>query len=58
MYGLNEELGRNRGRKIKLECSLCWDQYGNVSLVLWEFSVFSSTRVIFMKHLQELLDND
>ena len=46
----NEELGRHRGRKVKTE---------NVSHVLWECSVYSSTRVrlaCFIKKLQELLD--
>ena len=33
-HGLNEELGRHRGR----ECSLCGDECENVSHVLWECS--------------------
>ena len=36
MHGLNEELGRHRGRDGKTECSLCWDECENVSHVLWE----------------------
>ena len=33
-HGLNEELGRHRGREGKTECSLC----ENVNHVLWECS--------------------
>ena len=35
---LNEELGRNRGREGKTECSLCGDLRENVSHVFWECS--------------------
>ena len=58
MYGLNEELGRHRGREGKTECSLCGDECENVSHVLGECSTFSSTRASFMKKLQELLEDD
>ena len=37
-HGLNEELGRHRGRKGKTE-SECWDECENMSHVLWECSV-------------------
>ena len=36
--GLNEELGRHRGREGKTECSLCGNECENVSHVLWEYS--------------------
>ena len=39
-HGLNEELGRHRGREGKTECSLCGNECENVSHVLWE-GVFS-----------------
>ena len=55
MHGLNEELGSNRGREGKTECSLCGDECENVSHVLWECSAYSSTRACFIKKLQELL---
>ena len=58
MHGLNEELGRHRGREGKTECSLCGDECENVSHVLWECSAYSSTRACFMKKLQELLEDD
>ena len=40
MHGLNEELGRHRGREGKMECSLCGDECENVSHVLWECSAY------------------
>ena len=56
-HGLNEELGRHRGREGKTECSLCGNECENVSHVLWECSAYSSTRASFMKKLQELLED-
>ena len=56
-HGLNEELGRHRGRD-KTECSLCGNECENVSHVLWECSVYSSTRASFMKKLQKFLEYD
>ena len=58
MHGLNEELGRHRGREGKTECSLCGDECENVSHVLWECSAYSSTRACFIKKLQELLEDE
>ena len=57
-HGLNEELGRHRGREGKTECSLCGNECENVSHVLWECSAYSSTRASFMKKLQEFLEDD
>ena len=57
-HGLNEELGRHRGREGKTECSLCGDECENVSHVLWECSAYSSTRACFIKKLQELLEDE
>ena len=57
-HGLNEELGRHRGREGKTECSLCGNECENVSHVLWEYSAYSITRNSFMKKLQELLKDD
>ena len=54
-HGLNEELGRHRGREGKTECSLCGNECENVSHVLWECSAYSRPRASFMKKLQELL---
>ena len=49
-HGLNEELGRHRGREGKTECSLCGDECENVSHVLLELFLF--------KKLQELLEDE
>ena len=57
-HGLNEELGRHRGKEGKTEYSLCGNECENVSHVLWECSAYSSTRASFMKKLQELLEDD
>ena len=40
-HGLNEELGRHRGREGKTECSLCGNACENVSHVLWECSAYT-----------------
>ena len=56
-HGLNEELGRHRGREGKMECSLCGDECENVSHVLWEYSAYN-TGPNFMTKLQELLEDD
>ena len=57
-HGLNEELGRHRGREGKTGSrSLGENECENVSHVLWECSAYSSTRASFMKKLQELLED-
>ena len=45
-HSLNEELGRHRGREGRMECSLFGNECENVSHVLRECSVYSSTRAI------------
>ena len=35
-HGLNEELGRHRGREGKVECTLCGAECESVVHVLWE----------------------
>ena len=47
-HGLNEELGRHRGREGKTECSLCGDECENVSHVLRECSAYTVDREIFV----------
>ena len=37
-HGLNEELGRHRGREGNKECELCGNECESVSHVLWECS--------------------
>ena len=54
-HGLNEELGRHRGREGKSACTLCGAECESVVHVLWECSTYDSSRVIFVEHLRELL---
>ena len=51
MHGLNEELGRHKGREGKTKCSLCGDECENVSHVLWKCLAYSSTRACFIMKL-------
>ena len=53
--GLNEELGRHRGREGKSECTLCGAECESVVHVLWECTAYNSSRASFMEKLQELL---
>ena len=55
MHGLNEELGRYRGREGKVECTLCGAECKSVVHVLWECPAYSNCRLTFLKKLQELL---
>ena len=41
-HGLNEELGRHRGREGKKECVLCGDECESVSHTLWDCSAYRS----------------
>lgn len=43
-HGLNEELGRHRGREGVKECELCDAECESVSHVLWECQAYSSVR--------------
>ena len=51
-HGLNEELGRHRGREGKSECTLCGAECESVVHVLWECTAY---RASFTEKLQELL---
>ena len=55
MHGLNEELGRHRGREGKSECTLCGTECESVVHALWECSAYSSSKASFMVKLEELL---
>ena len=53
-HGLNEELGRHRGRSP--ECTFCGAECESVVHVLWECTACSSSsRASFTEKLQELL---
>ena len=54
-HGLNEELGRHRGREGRKECLLCDDECESVSHVLWDCPVYNTLRNDFLCKLQELL---
>ena len=54
-HGLNEELGKHRGREGKSECTLCGAECESVVHVLWECTTYSSSRASFTEKLQELL---
>ena len=50
-HGLNEELGRHRGRERKVECTLCGAECESVVHVSLECSAYGSFRLM----LQELI---
>ena len=57
-HGLNEELGRHRGREGMKECLLCDDECESVSHVLWECPANSSLRDNFLVALQGMLGDE
>ena len=54
-HGLNEELGRYRGREGKVECTMCDAECENVIHVLWDCPAYSSCRLEFLEKLQQIL---
>ena len=54
-HGLNEELGRHRGREGESECILCGAECESVVHVLWECTAYCGSRASFTEKLQELL---
>ena len=54
-HGLHDELRRHRGRERESECTLCGAECESVVHVLWECSVYSSSRASFMVKLEERL---
>ena len=55
LYGLNEELGRHRGREGRKECLLCDAECESVSHVLWDGPAYVSIRSAFMLELRREL---
>ena len=53
--GLNEELGRHRGRNGRTECVLCGDECESVFYVLWECPAYKDSREEFMIKLRSTL---
>ena len=54
-HGLNEELGRRRGREGNSECTLCGAECESVVHMLWECTAYNSSKASFTEKLQELL---
>ena len=54
-HGLNEELGRHRGRNGRTECVLCGDECESVVHVLWECPAYKDSKEEFMKENHTLL---
>ena len=52
-HGLNEELGRHRGRNGRTECGLCGDECESVVHVLWECPAYKDSREEFRPTLGE-----
>ena len=57
-HGLNEELGRHRGREGKYVCNLCGEDCESVSHFLRNCPVNSEHRALFLEHLKNNLGND
>ena len=53
--GLNEELGRHRGKNDDRQCKLCRGESESVVHVLWECPAYDSIRNNFMVELENLL---
>ena len=53
--GLNEELGRHRGKNDDRRCKLCRGECESVVHVLWECPAYDSIRNNFMVELENLL---
>ena len=49
-HGLNEELGRHRGREGKVKCTLCGAECKSIVHVLWECPAYSNCRLTFLKN--------
>ena len=54
-HGLNEELGRHRGRNGRTKCVLCGDECESVVHVLWECPAYKDSREEFMIKLRSTL---
>ena len=51
-HGLNEELGRHRGRNGRTECVLCGDECESIVHILWECPAYKDSREAFMNELR------
>ena len=54
-HGLNEELGRHRGREGRKECVLCDTECESASHVFWDCPAYASIKSAFMLELRREL---
>ena len=56
-HGLNEELGRHRGREgtYRSQCMLCDDECESVAHVLWDCPAYNIIRRSFMEELSHFI---
>ena len=57
-HGLNEKLGRHRGREGKYMCNLCGEDCESVGHFLWNCLVYVERRALFFEHLKISLGNE
>ena len=57
-HGLNEELGRHRGREGKCMCNLCGEDCESVGHFLWNCLIYSERRALFLEHLKKNLEKE
>ena len=57
-HGLNEELGRHRGREGKYMCNLCGEDCESVGHFLWNCPVYSGRNALFLEYLKNNLGNE
>ena len=58
IHGLNEELGRHRGREgavRKCMCELCSEDCESVGHFLWNCPAYSERCALFLEHLKKIL---
>ena len=51
-HGLNEELGKHRGREGKCMCNLCGEDCQSVGHFLWNCPVYSERRALILERLK------
>ena len=57
-HGLNEGLGRHRGREGKYMCNLCGEDCESVGHFLWNCPVYSEHRALFLRASKNNLGNE
>ena len=55
IHGLNEELGRHRGRDGKCMCNLCGEDCESVDHSLWNCPAYLERPVLFLEHFENIL---